>query len=441
MDRKEIIESLSKIEMHFPVNEWKYGDIQIWPYIKSRLFFMLFNQISSGYTVNTPSLPCKLSRFTSSVDAYCFARKAIRNKKILLAGAPVYQTAFNGKYINKFYEPIFGDDPESIYIERGIKKNDLPYKNSVIELNKVFDFFKIKNKLIPLRSDLKLEGWDYVYQLVPNIMSRINQKELNIEFMGQNILFMSSVFENLLKKTSIKTLYSLCYYFVEMFALNYVANKMGIKTIDLQHGGLGSLHPLYTYSNFPKAGFNIIPNNFHVWDYASRKHLESWIHCDSKYVVKEVGNPWLKFVLDNNTEKIKETRKIILYTLQFDEIDGYIFDAVRLTSEEYIWWFRLHPRMTIEREKIIKQIKKENLEEKIKLDEANTLPLPIILKNCFIHISKFSGSIIEAEQFNKKTIILEETGIENYKEYIKYGNSIGLLEPTGEQIYKIIIEN
>lgn len=441
MERREVIESLLKIEESLPVNEWRYGDMQLWPYIKTRLFFTAFNQGTNAFSANRTQAPSMGLRMINSMTEHIRIKYVLKGKTTLLAGAPIYRTAYKGRYVNKFFEPLFNNDPNSVYLESGIKKTGLPYNGTIIEAYKLFDIYRLKNKLFPIKEELKLNGWEQLSKISPTLIhsTKLNKDEINL--MGRNLRFMASVYEEILKRTSIKIIYSLCYYNSEMIALHYTANKMGIVNIDLQHGGIGYLHALYTYRNFPKDGFNTLPQHFFTWDDVSKKHIESWLPKNNYHTVQTFGNPWLKFIVEHEQDEIKEKRKIILYTLQFDEIDEYIFDAVKLTDDNYIWWFRLHPRMSVESEKIEKQIEQHELQNKINLDEANVLPLPLILKNCFIHISKYSGSIIEAEQFNKKSIVLEATGIELYKEYIESGNSVGLPSPTGEKIWEIIKNN
>ena len=61
--------------------------------------------------------------------------------------------------------------------------------------------------------------------------------------------------------------------------------------------------------------------------------------------------------------------------------------------------------------------------DRVNIEDATKLPLPGILSRTYIHLSKFSGSVLEAYMMNVKTIILSEVGVESFPQVVnsKYG--------------------
>ena len=73
---------------------------------------------------------------------------------------------------------------------------------------------------------------------------------------------------------------------------------------------------------------------------------------------------------------------------------------------DYKWLVRLHPRQLSIRDEFISFCIGKGIFGLINLDLATKEPLPLLLSNCLIHITHFSGSTLEASFFNKKTILL-----------------------------------
>ena len=49
------------------------------------------------------------------------------------------------------------------------------------------------------------------------------------------------------------------------------------------------------------------------------------------------------------------------------------------------------------------------------------MPLPLLLNNCQLHISKSSGSIVQAALMNRYSLIIDELGVNSYRDLINEG--------------------
>ena len=100
-------------------------------------------------------------------------------------------------------------------------------------------------------------------------------------------------------KKKIKHIFVTSFYFPDMLALIYAANKKGIKTIELQHGKQGEYQAMYNWSEIKSSSINFLPSNFWCWG------IESANTINKSFPDNQIAKccPWLKFVklyLDKN---------------------------------------------------------------------------------------------------------------------------------------------
>ena len=88
------------------------------------------------------------------------------------------------------------------------------------------------------------------------------------------------------------------------------------------------------------------------------------------------------------------------------------------------WFFRLHPNQIKDKDNLVKYFEDKGVLHKIDIDKATNDPLPVLLSNCLIHISNYSGCIIEASLLNKFSIILNEIGRDNFNDLINLKKAI-----------------
>src|SRR5690606_24637630 len=224
------------------------------------------------------------------------------------------------------------------------------------------------------------------------------------------------------------------YYNIQMFALVYAANKLGIITYDVQHGSQGPLHPMY-YFNGLKSGTDYpdtLPSNFWCWDAPSASSLRSWLPSNRMEKVENRGNPWISYTIqhygDHFKHAINRTKNNILITLQEPVLSGTLLEVIEnLDSQRFVWWLRFHPRMMEKRDYWKDYFARKNIQN-VEIDKACEIPLPILLNSSFLHISRYSGSIIEGCILGVRTFITDEIGIETYHYYIdnkKVFNTVG----------------
>lgn len=103
---------------------------------------------------------------------------------------------------------------------------------------------------------------------------------------------------------------------------------------------------------------------------------------------------------------------IILYTLQPVEncFEDYLMETIKRTASTFRWWIRLHPRQFHEKVIIFQRLRDGGVLHMVNLEEATEFPLPEVLIRSSLHITKFSGSFLEATEFNVPSIIIDQRG-------------------------------
>ena len=427
------MEILADIENNNDVYSLRYRSTDVWSLIKTSMFF--FNHKNSDTTIE-PVFHQKIIKkirsffFLDFMYSFVLRIKLINSlKKVdyVFAGYHSYRAFYDQKSMNKFFDPIMD------FLENEISAKTIAFEHDFSSIQK--QYYKKErvlnvSRLIPYYR-IKGEKGQFDSQLLNNVLDiyaknlSINKQDLKekINHDLNEIFFWKNLWSDILDRTNPKTVFMLCYYNPKLFGLILAANEKNICTIDMQHGNQGKYQPSYSFANYTK--MNSMPKAFWVWDATSKLSLEN-IFKKNEHKIVIGGNPWIDFLNNSSDDLITETRKIILHSLQpgLDIILAHsIIESIKSTDENYVWYLRLHPRMTARELAIIKKIVADNnLQHKVEIDLATSLPLPSILRNTFALVSYYSGVLLEAHLCNVPiNIVIDLVGAETYSEYVADG--------------------
>lgn len=212
-------------------------------------------------------------------------------------------------------------------------------------------------------------------------------------------------------------------------------HQKSVAIYDLQHGIISDTpdNPYY-FSGYRYAyDPQFLPSGFLCWDEDSKNILHEMrqFHSASKHVT---GNPWFGRFADNHAEdrlvqmqrallpKESDDKPIILVTLQYgltnfahDYVkDGVMADAlneaIKKTTKRYNWFLRLHPSQMVgvEKAKISAYLRQHfGSYESVSWRLPSTLPMPLLMATCQLHITHFSSAVIEASNFGMPSALLD----------------------------------
>jgi hypothetical protein len=327
--------------------------------------------------------------------------------------------------------------------------SDKSYKKErLLDVTSLYPYFQLKHKTavqkdISEHKDLEacLDEVGNKYQQGKNDVVKKLSNNL------ADILIWKELWKHVFSIQQPKICLCICYYSNPMFGMCVAATEMGIRTLDMQHGGQGYLHPAYYFTNVKKGGYNTVPGYFWSWDATSFDSLQQWLPKDKAHSAILEGNPWIDYVANESLEGyVQDKKKKILLTLQVGLVPllpPFVIEAIRKTTDEYIWWLRLHPRMAQEEVKqIVAVLKREGLFHKVEMKMATDLPLPMLLNNSVAHLSSYSGSINEAAMMGVPlNIIIHEIGKTAYSGLIDDNLAVYFEPAMNGNLFDFITEN
>ena len=141
-------------------------------------------------------------------------------------------------------------------------------------------------------------------------------------------------------------------------------------------------------------------------------------------------------------------KNYILYSLQPNPLTiNQLFPESVLSfikNNPFKWFIRLHPRQLKEIVTIKSFLASKGVLDLVNLDDATSDPLPLLLSKATLHVTHFSGTIIEASFFDVYTVLLNEIGVFSFQSIISSQKAV-YLNPDDidfeQKLYTIIQKN
>ncbi|MBX7051162.1 MAG: hypothetical protein K1X54_03910 [Flavobacteriales bacterium] len=455
------LDQILKIEAKYPVETWKINDVHIWPVLRTRIYIELaVEDLNARFDKNTieegrkeaqesgqKRRPTRLHLLLDYLHYLWFLIKPLKKSKGIFVTPGSYNDVFQGKYYHKFFDPIrlkSKDYTNSYIIEIG-KSPSHQLRNTFHITD--FDFLhriherQIRKKLLVTQ----LEKYDEFCAEVSTVTSLVNRfpKRAMIEAY-YTIKKYEAFFDLFIRKTKAKEAFSLCYYLDSyvVFGMNLAAHKLDISSTDIQHGGQGPIHLAYCkYKRLPDSGrYEVMPKYFWCWDAYSVAEIEKWsTDPKSKHKAFVGGHPWLQFIKEQLNNQAKN-ELAVLHTLQplGELIPESMIQTILATGKDVKWILRLHPRTKSRKGELEEVIHQNHLEEYIHPATFSTISLPESLALSRVHLSRWSGSIIEASIMGIPNIILDPIGVTSFIQWIEGGHSYDASELTPQQTADLI---
>jgi len=449
--RKNITIALQEIQNELPTNQLVYEGVFVWPIIKYHLFMLVrgnsLNDVNivemSEQKVNEPlNAFKKIARKVRVAYKYFYLTKFyFRKNELLSTGSWAHRVFENKMWLNRYF---INSKKKRIHFEyASLEEKYLAFNSNVDLRNNTFsaeDLFYFHQHYFSKHRQVKLDS----SELIKKIVDLFNLKTgLNFEYTAfnrkiNNVLAWADLWQKILDGVNPKEVRIVCYYGIAMYGLCIAANRKSIPVIDIQHGGFGNLNPDYlNFGTIPKDTFSSMPSHFSVWNLSSKQHLEKEQIVNSENILLE-GNPWVIYNQQKFHQPNEKQKNTIVYTLQTTvEIPSFMIDVIRESSASIKWVLKTHPRMTnseIEtvRTNFLELIQQNNIEIN---SETYLLKL---LQAAKVHVSGFSGSVIEAGLLEIPTIINNRTGLETYKTLIENQPSLYKYAETKDEFLKAL---
>lgn len=455
---------INDLENEFPVQHWTIAGIHIWPLIRIPLSFTINAQGSEAKRYRTAEDKQILNKIRKIVS---FGSGAIRQLAASIKDNQHNDCAERAdvlivsstkdrllKLPNGEYYDIHCD-----YISDAIKKlgrrvltyEIAPQNHYLLPRYSISHFMQAQLDWVRIEAEIeflanrkpltmiKIPGYEGfrrvleelgIYFFLPSPEQLIKQ----VFVINKTAAF----FEKVIKSKEISLAMVCDYYSTAGLALNLACWRMGITSVDIQHGVAGSLHGSYgRWKNIPQTGYELLPKVFWCWSEDDVATINAWNNSVKKYHQAIVGgNSWEELWLDPQNEIVihyddilakgfpdKINGERILVTLQTGGlIPPVIVQTIKESPSSWRWHIRFHPYMTQEERNLIQQeLERECQQANIDLTISNTLPLMALLRNIDVMITEWSATVIDAKIMKIPSVVVHRYAEEYFAREIEQG--------------------
>lgn len=438
--QENIKKNIITMETMFPVEQWCINEIDLWPYIRIKIYFEMLTALNPEEPIKNKNVGKikfhnKLNKGISAIASFfrlqLFYLK-LKKKKILFFGSHIHRVFQDDKYFNRFYDSIV--DLHNLKNEVYMVEYQKVYRDNfnqkaIIPLTKYLNDYKLllKFKKNPYnnKADIQLNGYeDFMLHL-----NNFNIDPLRLGVSKQQLLNWANkmkgiqgFFVRFYKNVNPNKVVFLGYYgFDDLYAALITANSLKIKTIDFQHGPQTNIHMAYSnWTRVPEKGYNTMPKVFWNWDENSKKNIDAWANKIDTISTKVFGQPYIAYWMNRpNKLNASNNGEVILYSMQTSPLELFTPKLINLIKQsEYNWIFRLHPRNNVDIEHIEKFLKKNGINNNAIIQDSIAEPLPQVLNRSILHITNYSGCTIEAKMMGVPTVLVHKVGMEMFNTYI-----------------------
>lgn len=464
---KKLPEYILYLENKYPVETWCINGVFVWPYIRIKLYITLLSKSLGGNVPKsekwgraTSTLEKKtnklalLFRSVSGFIKYQMFLYRLTPKPLIFFGSHDHRVEENGLWFNRFFDSMVKTHglEDKVYMFEYLKiQKNLYNKQSVVPFEKELENYRaayaIKNKLSVRKSkSLTLDrypGFLIELETCLNLSpAQLGLTEPQLAKWVKKLLFLKHFFSRVYQKIKPQKVVFAGYYgWDNLYAAIYTANTMGIKTIDYQHGPQTNHMVFTSWNKHPKIHYNLMPVEYWNWDEGSKKNIEAWAKHGTGVTAKISGQSYLAYTKNKADNKLIGTH--IFFSLQgFDlkeMVPGPIIKSIK--DLPYHWVFRLHPRSEFSNEDVLgylSDLKVPN--DKITVQSSKQVPIVETLSNAIVHITCFSGCVIEASLMGVPSVVIHQEGKNMFKSYIDAG-IVYCLDSKTENFYFRLYEH
>lgn len=450
MDIKKLLE----IENRYNLYEDKIDNINYWIYSRFEIFqFYLPTLINKeiGQTHHKPTNTMYKIKCLIKMLKNCIFMGRLQQKKadICILNSE-RRILINGKYECMYSQEIYKHfRNRAIMIERPY---DYSHMEPIEKGHTVYtDYISIKcNIKYILHKLIKTSKYRYIYNQVEtrlkNPLTDINnafQISCNFEYIYElvtrNIIRNQTrikEMEQLLNRIQPKLIIEVVGYSNGCMAVNEVAKRKGIPTLELQHGVIEPEHFGYNYqtSNIVRQFPDVLLTFGNFWNQNANYPID-------KGHIKAVGFPYFEKQVHTFLEQNKHQRFTILFISQGTigkQLANLACQFSKMQNANYRIIYKLHPGEFAVWRKEYPDLLKCCQQGTIEVIDSNAKSIYEYFSQSDLQIGVGSTALFEGLAFHLKTIIYKAYGYERMK-YL-YNNGYAALVSTPEELMSAVTE-
>lgn len=446
LDARVIAKQILVIEQGLDLDapDWCVGDVHLWPLYRLELYRLLF--IGQTGPSNEPRPQPKIwPAFRRSEVAPIGADQPC---KVWLVSDGISFATLGEEQVERFCSPLHdglrGLGISSVLIDRGSprrRRSSTPTRWWMPLTHRAKIFGTLRATLRPDRRHSRLVGNIQLVATQADItMPSLDAKRFNA--MANAVLALASKLAERIRDEQVQAVFVVGYYDVGGYAYVLAAQRAGVPSIDVQHGVTGDLNVAYAdWDVEPAVGLALLPKHFWCWTDDDARVVERWAskHRHAAHRAFVGGHPFLEAWRTgamhlpceaqqalNRLRVDGEARPAVLVTLQphlaSEESLAPLLQAWQL-QPRVAWWIRLHPLAANDRAAIEALLTRHGVTH-WNIQEATSLPLPVLLREAALHVTHSSSAVIEAELLSLPSVVWSEYGAQLFEPHIRRGAAL-----------------
>ena len=309
---------------------------------------------------------------------------------------------------------------------------------------------------ILMRFDLRKKIPSYLVNIYSSPeFENVDSSTKSIRQIKQNIYFVvvaSFLLQMLLKRIRPEKCFIVCYYSCLGMALCVACRRLGIESVDLQHGVSGSNMRAYgQWNNIPLTGLNTLPNSFYCWTLTDVEAINSWSAGNKHHYAFLSGSIWRQYLFEEGylllpeervlAEKVSGYKKVILYTARNSDLPDIVLTLLKISPKDYFFMIRMHPDTPDSEIKVLEQ-KLKSTKCSYLLHGTTKIRIHIAAQLTDVHITEWSATVYDVYFENSFSIVISEIGKDYFNDFILQGRvfycrDVKCLSNKIEELYKV----
>lgn len=452
-----ILDWITSFESQFPVAEWTVGGIHAWPLLRIKAANGLFHRLAGPGAGEGSHAEARASWLrataraalgqarTRLVDpAHAATARSPHDVVFLTDGLSV--TRVQGRWYENFCDPMV-----DALAERGLRSLVLS-TNVNPPTPRYAPTQPIALQLRALTVAARLgKGTERAWlpELGPHLQAQgVAAAGLSLDVTRELALVrtLADHFKRVLARTGARLGVVVCYYNHVGMAFNLACRELGIPSIDLQHGVQGDNHRAYgRWTRLPAEGFALLPELFWCWREEEASAIKAWNGAAPGHHQPIVGGNlllqrWETLDPATRREELERLRGArgdrplaIACTLSGLESEHELQElthAMATGDADWFWWLRCHPARPRQAD-LLERLLAERGFERANVRLATQLPLYSLLRDCRLHVTARSSSVIEAQQLAVPSVFWSADGAEFFERELASGWAVQAAGPAG----------
>lgn len=261
----------------------------------------------------------------------------------------------------------------------------------------------------------------------------------------RNILFClvaSKLFSLILRRVKPESAYVVCYYSILGMALCAACRQLEIPITDIQHGVAGGSMRAYAgWGKAPRHGYTTLPDTFFCWTRFDAEAIADWAQHTDRHRAVVTGSMWRDYVMEQSLlveaerqwsgffKEINSYEKRVLITMQSSTLAPLFVDVVKRCGLNYCFLIRKHPGFLLEKNESYMDLSSNY--PNVFFEQPSNIPLQVLIKRVDVHLTEWSGAVIDAYFEGVKSIVVSEEALDYFEDYIANGKVLYADERVG----------